>query len=119
MCRGRRSANAKERARTHINRVSRPDLTSILTVMPTPMPDSSRLTRHSAEVEMRLMIGDKALPIGQLGPDFLLLRAPIDHAPTAAVLYLSIDGNEHEWDVWLPDGISAASRRVTIARKFS
>ena len=65
---------------------------------------------------MHLTIDGKRLSVGQMGPDFLIMDAPEDYAPTVAQLYLSVDGHEREWPVFLPDGISASSRRVVIAR---
>ena len=65
---------------------------------------------------MHLILDGKTLSIGQLGPDFLLLDAPIDHPPATALLFYSIDGNERERQVHLPEGISAGSPRVVIAK---
>jgi hypothetical protein len=65
---------------------------------------------------MHLVLDGKTLSIGQLGPDFLLLDAPIDHPPATALLFFSIDGKEREREIHLPEGISAGSRRVVIAK---
>ena len=65
---------------------------------------------------MHLTIDGKRLSVGQMGPNFLIMDATEEYAPTVAQLYLSVDGNEREWPVFLPDGISAASRRVAIAK---
>ena len=65
---------------------------------------------------MHLTIGGKRLSVGQMGPDFLIMDATEDCPPTVAQLYLSVDGNEREWPVFLPEGISAGSRRVVIAK---
>ena len=50
-----------------------------------------------------------------MGPDFLLVDAPINHPPGNASLILQVDQSERRWDVNLPEGISAASKRVAIA----
>jgi hypothetical protein len=50
-----------------------------------------------------------------MGPDFLLLRSPIDHPPTEAIIVMCIDGKEDRWNVRLPDGLSVNSERVRIA----
>jgi hypothetical protein len=71
---------------------------------------------HSADVKIHLRIGNEIFSVGQLGPDFLILDRPIDHAPADAVLFLSIDGKERLRAVRLPEGISAASPRVIIAK---
>ena len=73
-------------------------------------------TGHSADVKMHLLIEGRTLSVGQLGPDFLILDTAIDHPPTSGRLFVAVDGNEREWDVHLPKGISAGSRRVVIAK---
>jgi hypothetical protein len=50
-----------------------------------------------------------------MGPDFLLVDEPIDHPPCNASLTLRVDQSERRWDVHLPQGISATSKRVSIA----
>jgi hypothetical protein len=50
----------------------------------------------------------------QLGPDFLLLDASADHPPGPASILLRVDQSERQWDIRLPNGISAASKRVAI-----
>jgi hypothetical protein len=64
---------------------------------------------------MRLLVNGTSLPVGQLGPDFLLLKTPFDHPPDDATIVLRVDGNERQWRVHLPEGITAESRRVVIA----
>jgi hypothetical protein len=73
-------------------------------------------TGHSADVKMHLLLEGQILSVGQLGPDFLILDKAIDHPPAGARLFLAVDGKEREWDVHLPEGMSAGSRRVVIAR---
>jgi hypothetical protein len=65
---------------------------------------------------MCLLVNGTSLPVGQLGPDFLLLKTPFDHPPADATIVLCVDGNEREWEINLPEGISAGSRRVVIAK---
>lgn len=65
---------------------------------------------------MHLTIAGERLSVRQMGPDFLIIDATAAHAPTVAQLYLSVDGNEREWDIHLPEGISAGSTRVVIAK---
>lgn len=64
---------------------------------------------------MRLLLEGASLLVGQLGPDFLLLKEPIDHPPANATIVLCVDGNERQWNVHLPKGISASSKRVVIS----
>ncbi len=65
---------------------------------------------------MHLSLDGRTLSVVQLGPDFLFLDAPINHPPTNGILFFAIDGHEQEREVWLPEGISAASPRVVIAK---
>lgn len=69
---------------------------------------------HSAQVKMRLLVNELTVPVVQLGPDFLLLDAPLDLPAGDASVVMQVDKGERRWDVRLPDGISAASRRVAI-----
>jgi hypothetical protein len=43
------------------------------------------------------------------------LDVPIDHPPGEATETLQVDQSERRWNVRLPNGISAASKRVEIA----
>ena len=67
-------------------------------------------------MDMRLLVNGTSLPIGQMGPDFLLLDAAIDHLPTEATIVLRVDETERRWNVKLPNGLSATSERVIIAK---
>jgi hypothetical protein len=69
---------------------------------------------HSADVRISLIFSGHSIPVAQLGPDFLLLDAPAAHPPGPASIVLRVDQTERRWDVHLPDGISAASKRVAI-----
>ena len=69
---------------------------------------------HSADVMISLMFRGQSIPVAQLGPDFLLLDGPADHAPGPASILLRVDQSEKRWDVRLPNGISSASKRVAI-----
>ena len=60
------------------------------------------------------MFRGHSIPVAQLGPDFLLLDTPADHAPGPASILLRVDQSENRWDVRLPNGISSASKRVAI-----
>lgn len=70
---------------------------------------------HSARVKIRLLVNGLSLPVAQMGPDFLLLDAPADHPPAAARVVLQVDQSERSWNVRLPNGISAGTKRVAIA----
>jgi len=71
---------------------------------------------HSAQVKMQLLIDGGSISVAQMGPDFLLLSKPFDHPPCDAHFVLQVDEDERQWDVRLPDGISATSNRVSVIR---
>jgi hypothetical protein len=64
---------------------------------------------------MELRINGHILSICELGPDFLVLRAGIDHPPADAEIMLSIDGHEDRWMVRLDNGISAGRNETRIS----
>lgn len=63
---------------------------------------------------MQLLLHGMTLPVVQLGPDFLLLDTATAQPPGEASLVLRVDESERRWPVCLPEGISAASKRVTM-----
>jgi hypothetical protein len=65
---------------------------------------------------MTLFLNGDAMPIAQMGPDFLILDNPIEHAPCVAEVVLSVDGNESRWSVRLPEGIRPNQKRVPGAK---
>jgi hypothetical protein len=70
---------------------------------------------HSAQVKMRLLVNGLSLSVTQMGPDFVLVELPVNHAPAVADLVLQVDQSERRWNVRLPSGISANKKRVEIA----
>lgn len=81
------------------------------------MMTSASYGGHSAQVKMRLLANGSSMVIAQMGPDYLFVDAPIDHPPGDASVLMQVDECERRWTVYLPDGISASSRRVVIAVK--
>jgi hypothetical protein len=71
---------------------------------------------HSADVRMELRVNGSILSVAQLGPDFIVLRTPVDQPPVEAEMTLWIDGHEDRWPVWLDDGISAGQPRTRISQ---
>jgi len=66
---------------------------------------------------MQLLVDGVSLPIGQMGPDFLLLDKSIDRPPGEATIVFSVEGyDERRWQVRLPEGLSADCERVVIAK---
>ncbi len=70
---------------------------------------------YSADVRMELSVNGHVLSIGQLGPDFIILRDPIDHPPAEALITMSIDGHEKSWHVRLLNGICAGQVETRTA----
>ena len=64
---------------------------------------------------MLLIVNGLSLAIAQMGPDFVILKAPVNHPPGAASLVLQVDQSERRWNVHLPNGISAGKKWVEIA----
>ncbi len=64
---------------------------------------------------MHLLLNGCALPIAQLGWDFLVLDQPVDHPPGLADVLLKVDSYERRWTVRLPNGLVAGQRQVLIA----
>jgi hypothetical protein len=73
-------------------------------------------TGHSADVRIRLLLNGSSIPVSQLGPDFIILQEAQGHPPCDAEMSLTIDGEEETWSIRLPEGLSAESERVPIAR---
>jgi hypothetical protein len=77
--------------------------------------ESSGQSGYSADVRIHLILNGRSIPVAQLGPGFLLLDAPADYPPGLASIVLRVDEAEERWQVRLPDGISANSKRVALA----
>ena len=64
---------------------------------------------------MTLHLDGTTLRIAQMGPDFVILRKPVEHPPANGEITLVVDDQVERWPVRLPYGISADSKRVAIA----
>lgn len=64
---------------------------------------------------MRLIVGTMTLSVAQVGPDFIILRAPIHLSPARAELVVEIDGAEERTAIFLPDGVRATDEQTRIA----
>ncbi len=61
---------------------------------------------YSAEVAIRLQIGDKALRIAQIGPNSFILRDHCEFPPgTEGTIVITVDGNEREVHAFLQNGV--------------
>ncbi len=63
---------------------------------------------------MELRLNGSTLPISQMGPDFLVLKQPVDHPPADAEITLRIDDSESRWRVHLVEGISIGRRKTMV-----
>lgn len=70
---------------------------------------------HSADVKIHLHVNGFTLPVAQLGPEFLVLRNPVDHPPCNAEITMSIDGRETRWPVHLVNGIQVDKYKTAIS----
>jgi len=63
-------------------------------------------SRYSADVELWLILNGRQLALSHLWHDGFIARERIVHPPTEAEVVLTVDGREHRWPVFLPDGLS-------------
>lgn len=70
--------------------------------------------RHSAEVEIELLVAGKSLSVAQLGPEFLILGEATQLEPCTAEIVLRVDGEDERWQVRLPVGSAPGTPRVAI-----
>jgi hypothetical protein len=71
---------------------------------------------HSADVRIHLHVNDHVLEIAQLGPDFCILRMPIDLSPSEGEITMSVNGRERRWRVRLLEGINSDQAKTAITR---
>ena len=64
---------------------------------------------------MQLLFNGSSIPIAKMGPDYIIVHSTSDHPPCDASIVLKVDASERRWDVHLPNGISAGSKRVALA----
>ena len=70
---------------------------------------------HSEKVKMQLFVNGTPISVAQMGRDFLIVDKPFNLPPAGASLVMQVDDSISQWNVHLPHGISAASKRVVIA----
>ncbi len=71
---------------------------------------------HSADVQMHLLLNGSELSISHMGPDYIRLSKPAEHAACRAEIVLIIDGVEERWPVFLPEGLRREHGRVPVSR---
>jgi hypothetical protein len=72
-------------------------------------------SRYSADVRMHLHLNGRVFSIGQLGPDFIILRNPADNPPADAEIAMYIDGRERRWTVHLPAAVAVGQPKTKTA----
>jgi hypothetical protein len=75
------------------------------------------MTSHSANIQITLLVADRELRIGHLGPNYVILDDPVDAPLSDAQLSLSVDGTTTRWPIQLPEGISTTRLRTHIERQ--
>jgi hypothetical protein len=82
------------------------------------MKTEQNYNAYSAQVEMRLFVNGSSIGITHMGRDFVRIESPglHPHPPDDATILLRVDQSESRWKVRLPNGISADSGRVAIAK---
>ena len=70
---------------------------------------------YSADVRMELRVHGRCLPIGHLGPDFIILDELAEVPPGRAEILMSVDAKVRRWPVNLEDGISMGQPRTRVA----
>jgi hypothetical protein len=80
------------------------------------MATTTPYPRHSACVQMRLLIGGHSLRVAQMGPNFLILDDTADYPPGNAEIVLSVDGQAERWTVHLPNGLHAGQKEVLVSK---
>ena len=83
------------------------------------MMKASSYGGHSAIVKMRLRFNGTSIPIAKMGPDYIVVNSASDHPPCEATIEMWVDESESRWNVRLPNGISAGSKRVALGAPMS
>jgi hypothetical protein len=76
------------------------------------MNSESNSIGYSADVRLRLIVGERTFELASIGPERVKLREPAQLASCDAEVVMNVDDFERRWQVYLPDGISPNSREV-------
>lgn len=68
----------------------------------------------SAEVKLHLYVAEEKIEVGQLGPDFEILRNPKSIDASHGELETVIDGNSSRWKVRFTSPITSESKKFTF-----
>ena len=67
---------------------------------------------YSAHVEIHLILNGERLDVGQLGPEYCMLREPREFPPSPAEIVLVVDDEETRLPVFLKNGGTASDRCI-------
>lgn len=70
---------------------------------------------YSSNVQLHLIVGQRAFEVEQVLRDWCVLAEPIDHPPCEAEFILQIDDRRRSWKVTLPDGIVKSRPETKLA----
>lgn len=73
------------------------------------MFQAARAPGYSATVDLKLIVGERTLELGQIGPGMICLREPFNLPCCEATVVMTVEGRERHWPVFLPDGLSRSS----------
>jgi hypothetical protein len=76
------------------------------------MDISSSSNGYSANVRLTLVVDGRSFKLAQTGPDFVILREPMDLPPSEAEIVTDIDGQVERWRVHLPEGAHSDKLQV-------
>lgn len=70
---------------------------------------------YSAKVRMLLLVGDRSIRVGQMGPNFIVLAEPFSTEARHGVVRLTVDEVTEDIPVLLPQGIPSGTDWVETA----
>jgi hypothetical protein len=70
--------------------------------------------RYSAQLTLRLVIGERSYKLGAIGRRLCMLREPLKTDPTDAQIVMTVDGEPSIWNVRLPACDVVAGQEVTF-----
>lgn len=74
------------------------------------------VTGYSTTVQLKLITADREFELASIGPDSISLRTPISLEPCNARVLMTVDSQERNWNVLLPEGAELSNRFVRILR---
>lgn len=72
------------------------------------------MDHHSAQVQMDLHLAGQVYPVAQLGPNFLILKSPMDLPAGMGEIVVVVDDHITRSPIRLPNGASTSKAKTTI-----